>query len=125
MVWYQKSGYLGGDDGEYKEIRDLEYLLEDVNENDEDSHKPERVKNVFKSDYRVYESRGSQYYESLEEYPSKYKPYLENMIREYMSIGEWKVKLTISIKFISSWNTDNFVLDALIVKIMKLWEVLI
>ena len=76
--------------------------MEDVNENDEDSHKPERVKNVFKSDYRVYESRGSQYYESLEEYPSKYKPYLENMIREYMSIGEWKVKLTISIKFISS-----------------------
>ena len=47
---------------------------------DEDYYKPERVKNVFKSEngeynYRVYESRGSEYYESLEEYLSNIKPY--------------------------------------------------
>ena len=63
-------------------------MFEQVSENDEDYYKPEIV-GVFKSKYREYESRGSQNYESLEEYFSKIKPYLENMIREYMSIGEW------------------------------------
>ena len=93
----KKSGYLDDDDDEeYKGIRDLEYLLVDVNENDEVYYKPERARNAFKGDngeynYRVYESRESQYYESLEEYLSKIRLYLENMIREYMSIGEWKM----------------------------------
>ena len=41
--------------------------------------KPERVNNAFKDDtgdynYIVYEIRGSQYHESLEEYLSKIKP---------------------------------------------------
>ena len=115
MLDAKKSGYLDDDDDdeECKGIRDLEYLLEDVNEEDKDYYKPERVRNAFKSDngdynYRVYESRGSQYYESLEEYLSKIRPYLENMIREYMSIGEWKLQLTISIKFISSRNPEQF-----------------
>ena len=62
------------------------YLDDDV-----DYYKPERVKNAFKSNngdynYRVHESRGSQNYESLEEYLSKIKPHLENMIRNYISI---------------------------------------
>ena len=87
-------------------------MLEDVNEEDEDYYKPERVKSAFKSDngdynYRIYESRGRQYYESLEEYLSKIKPCLENMIRNYISIGEWKLQLTISIKFISSRNPEQ------------------
>ena len=60
----KKSGYLDDEEEECKGIRDLEYLLEDVNEEDEDYYKPERVKNAFKSDnedynYRVYKSRGS------------------------------------------------------------------
>ena len=113
MFDIKKSGYLDDDDEKYKGIRDLEYMFEEVSQNDEDYYKPERVKNVFKGNngeynYRVYESRGSQYYESLEEYFSKIKPYLENMIREYMSIGEWKLQLTISIKFISSRNPEQF-----------------
>ena len=85
---------------------------------DEDYYKPERVNNAFKADngeynYRVYESRGSQYYESLEEYLGKIRPYLGNMIREYVSIKEWKLQLTVSIKL-------DFALDTLIVKILKL-----
>ena len=48
------------------------------------------------------------YYESLEEYLSNIRPYLENMIREYISVGEWKLQLTISIKFISSQNAEQF-----------------
>ena len=87
----EKSRYLDDDDKKYKGIRDLEYLLEEINENDEDYYKPERVNNSFKSKYREYESRGSQYHESLEEYLSKIKPYLENMIREY-----WRMEITIS-----------------------------
>ena len=30
------------------------------------------------------------------------------MITNYISIGEWKLQLTISIKFISSWNPEQF-----------------
>ena len=75
----KKSSYLDDDDKEYKGIRGLEYLLEEVNEEDEDYYKPEIVNNAFKSDngdynYREYERRESQYYESLEEYLSKIKP---------------------------------------------------
>ena len=102
----KKSGYLDDDDDdddkEYKGIRELEFVFEDVNENDENYYKPERVNNAFKDKYREYESRGSQYYESLEEYLNKIRPYLENMIREYMSVAEWKLQLVISVKFISS-----------------------
>ena len=101
------------DDEEYRGIRDLEHLFGEVNEDDEDYYKPERVRNAFKNDtgdynYIVYESRGSKYYESLEEYLSKIKPYLENMIRNYMSIGEWKIQLAISVQFISSQNPEQF-----------------
>ena len=58
--------------------------------------------------YIVYESRGSKYYESLEEYISKIKPYLENMIANCISTGEWKLQLTISIRLISSRNPEQF-----------------
>ena len=109
----KKNEYIDYDDEECRGIRDLECLLEDVNEEDEDYYKPERVRNAFKSDngdynYRVYESRGSQCYESLEEYLSKIKPCLGNMIGKYISIREWKLQLTISIRFISSRNPEQF-----------------
>ena len=109
----KKNGYIDYDDEEYKAIRDLEHLLEEVTENDEDYYKPERVRNAFNNDngdynYIVYESRGSKYYDSLEEYLSKIRPYLENMITNYISIGEWKIYLTISTNFISSRNPEQF-----------------
>ena len=109
----KKKEYIDYDDEEYRGIRDLEYLLEEVNENDKDYYKPERVRNAFVNDsgdynYIVYESRGSKYYNSLEEYLSKIKPYLEKMIANYISIGEWKLQLTISIRFISSRNPEQF-----------------
>ena len=62
----KKIGYLyDEEEEEYKGIKDFEYLLEEINENDEDYYKPERVKNTFKGDngeynYREYESRRSQ-----------------------------------------------------------------
>ena len=109
----KKKNYMDHDDEEHKGIRDLEYLMEEIREDNEDYYKPERFKNAFKNDtgdynYIVYESRGSKYYESLEEYLSKIKPYLENMIRNYISIGEWKIQLAISTQFISSRNPEQF-----------------
>ena len=88
-------------------------MLEEVNENNEDYYKPERIRNAFKNDtgdynYIVYESRGSKYCGSLEEYLSKIKPYLENMIRKYISTGEWKIQLSISAQLISSKNPEQF-----------------
>ena len=85
--------------------------MEKVSEEYHDYYKPERVSNAFKNDtgdynYIVYESRVSKYYDSLEEYLSKIKPYLENMIRNYISIGEWKIQLAISAQFISSRNYE-------------------
>ena len=81
------------DDEEYRRIRDLEHMFGELNEGNEDYYKPERVTNPFGNDtgdynYIVYESRGSKHYDSLEEYLSKIRPYLENMIRNYISIGE-------------------------------------
>ena len=85
--------------------------MEKVSEEYHDYYKPERVSNAFKNDtedynYIVYESRVSKYYDSLEEYLSKIKPYLENMIRNYISVGEWKIQLAISAQFISSRNYE-------------------
>ena len=101
------------DDEEYRGIRDLEHLFREVNEDDEDYYKPERVSNAFKNDtgdynYIVYDSRGSKYYDSLKEYLSKIRPYLENIIRNYMSIGEWKKQLGISLRLSSSRNPEQF-----------------
>ena len=40
----KKKEYIDYDEEEYRGIRDLEYLMEEVNENDEDYYKPERVR---------------------------------------------------------------------------------
>ena len=109
----KKNKYIDYDDEEYRGIRDLQYVFQEVNKTDEDYYKPERVRNAFKNDtggynHIIYESRGSQYYDSLEEYLSKIRPYLEKMIRNYISISEWKIQLAISIQFISSRNPEQF-----------------
>ena len=36
----KKSKYLDDDDDEYKGIKDLEHLFEEINENDDDYYKP-------------------------------------------------------------------------------------
>ena len=54
----KKSGYLDDDDKEYKGIRDVKYLFEEINENDEDYYKPILVKSSFDEGYKIYESRG-------------------------------------------------------------------
>ena len=109
----KKKKYIDYDDGEYRGIRYLEYLLGEVSDVDGDYYKPERVSNAFKNDAGdydciIYESRGSKYYDSLEECPSKIIPYIETMTRNYVSIGEWKIQLPISAQFISFRNPEQF-----------------
>ena len=50
----KKKEYIDYDDEEYRGIRDLEYMLEEVNENDEDYYKLERVRNAFRNDTGDY-----------------------------------------------------------------------
>ena len=88
-------------------------MFGEVNKADEDYYKPERVSKTFRNDtgdynYIVCESRGSKYYVSLEEYLSKIRPYLENMRRNYISTGEWKIQLAISIWLTFSQNPNKF-----------------
>ena len=55
----KKSGDLDDDDDEeYKGISDLEYLVEEIHENDEDYYKPILVNSSFNENYKKYESRG-------------------------------------------------------------------
>ena len=67
--------------------------MEEVSEDDDDHYKPEEVSNTFQNNtgdynYIVYKSRGSKYYDWLEEYLSKVRPYLENIIRNYLFLLE-------------------------------------
>ena len=64
----KKKKYIDYDDEEYRGMRDLKYLLEEVNEDDDYYYKSERVSNAFKNNtgdynYIVYENRGSKYYD--------------------------------------------------------------
>ena len=109
------------DDEEYRGIRDLEYLLEEVSEDDKDYYKPERVRNAFKYDTGeydniVYKSRGSKYYDSVEEYLSKIRPYLE--ITCLLVIGKYNQQLVSNLFLLQIQS--NIVLGTHIVKILKL-----
>ena len=46
----KKKNYWDYDDEEYRGTRDVERLFGEVNEDDEDYYKPERVRNAFKND---------------------------------------------------------------------------
>ena len=82
----KKSGYLDDDDEEYKGIRDLEYLFEEINENDEDYYKPILVKSSFNEGYKKYESRGDKNKTSVEQYLNTIMPYLKELINNHKAI---------------------------------------
>ena len=108
----KKSGYLDDDDKEYKGIRDLEYLFEEINENDEDYYKPILVKSSFDEGYKEYESRGDKNKTlSVEQYLKTIMPYLKELINNHKAIkngsNEWKIQLNMHIKFVSSNDTGD------------------
>ena len=99
----KKCKYLDDDDVEYKGIRDLQHLFEEINGNDKDYYKPILVKSSLKEGYKEYESRGNKNKTlSIEQYLSKIIPYLKELINNHKAIKngskEWKIQLNACIK---------------------------
>ena len=108
----EKHRYRDNSDLDYKGIRQIENLL---NEIDEEYYKPIKTKDAFNNNYIEYESRGDKDKRlSVKEYFYIIMPYLENMINNHKApirnskgiikndlSGEWKIQLTVRIKFVS------------------------
>ena len=71
----------------------------------EDYYKPIIVNSAFNNNYIQYESKGDKIL-TIEEYLSMIEPYFVDMINDYKNKGEWKIKLTAEINFIS-FKTDS------------------
>ena len=52
MFEAEKSKYLDDDDYEYKGIKDLEHLFEEINENEDDYYKSILVNSSFNESYK-------------------------------------------------------------------------
>ena len=74
--------------------------------NDDDYYKPVEVNSAFDGNYELYESNGDEKgLLSIPKYFVKIKPYLRDFIDFYNILGEWKIRLSIHIKFISFTDT--------------------
>ena len=95
----EKHHYRNNDDLDYKGIRQIENLF---NEIDEDYYKLIKTKGAFNNNYIEYESRGDKDKNiSVREYLFMIMPYLRGII-EYNLSGKWKIQLTMKINFIFS-----------------------
>ena len=95
----EKHQYNENDDLDYKEIKQIENLFDEINE---DYYKPIKTKGAFNNNYIEYESRGDKDKNiSVREYLFMIMPYLRGII-EYNLSGKWKIQLTLKINFISS-----------------------
>ena len=108
----EKSKYLDNDDEEYKGIRDLEHLFEEINENDDDDYKPILVKSSFNESYKEYESGGDKEKTlTVEKYLNTIMPYLKELVNNHKAINnssnEWKIQLNMGIKFVSLKDTED------------------
>ena len=88
----------------HKIIRDIRSLFEV----EEDYYKPKRVSGFWNNSYIEYESNDDKNRNlSLDEYLSKTKPYLPNIIIDLQNSDLWKIQLTIAINFISSKHVEE------------------
>ena len=74
--------------------------------NDREYYKPIETKGAFDGNYILYESNGDNI-SALFEYFEKIKPYLYNLIDFYKEQGEWKLQLSMQIRFISFINANE------------------
>ena len=110
----EKHRYLDNDDLDYKGIKQIENLLNKI---DEDYYKPIKIKSAFNNKYIEYESKGDKdKILSVKEYLFMIRPYLSDMINSHKApirdsnditieddlSGEWKIQLTMQVSFISS-----------------------
>ena len=102
----ERYQYNDKDDLDYKGIRKIENLFNEINEN---YYKPIKTKGAFNDNYIEYESRGDKDKNlSLENYLNIIRPYLRDMIDNHKAHSEWKIQLIMRINFISSLDTDEF-----------------
>ena len=108
----KKEKYKYHDDLDYHEIRDIEKLFDNVNDNDNDYYKPTLVKSSSKKNYKYYESRSDKdKRSSVEQYLDIIKPYLSDLINENKAVetscNEWKIQLNMHVNFVSSNDTGE------------------
>ena len=101
----EKYKYYSRDDLDYHGIRDIENLIDDID--DDDYYNPILGKSSFKSKYKCYESRGDKDKKlSMEQYNGMIMPYLSDLINENKAIennfNERKIQLNMHVNFISS-----------------------
>ena len=81
MIDVKKSKY----NHEYKGIKDLEHLSEEIND---DYYKPILVQSSFNESYKEYESRGDKDKTlSIEQYLNKIIPHLKELINSHKAIN--------------------------------------
>ena len=86
-------------------LRDIKNLLEYEEEN---YYKPVRVNNFWSNNYTEYESSGDRNkILSVEEYLSKIRPYLKDIINNLKKSDTWKIQLTIANNFIFSIDNNE------------------
>ena len=93
-----------------KENRDKDIILGDLDftfDQDKDHQKSKTTVYAFNSGYIQYESIGNKDVLSIEEYLDMIRPYLSGIINDYKTREEWKIHLTMSIKFICSKDSDG------------------
>ena len=93
-----------------KGIRDrsLRYIRTLFEPDEEDYYKPIKTGNAFSSNYIEYERNGNKYKNLLiDDYLDKVKPYLNDLIDNHGTQGEWKIQLTMVINFISSKDFEE------------------
>ena len=111
------------DDIEYRGIRDVKNVF-DLSV-DENYYKPIKTNDTFNSIYIEYESKGDRNKTlSIRKYLNLIRPYLRDIINDhktqgelkvhsgievinYKTQGEWKIKLTVVINFISSKDSHE------------------
>ena len=88
-----------------KVLKDIKTLFES---DEEDYYKPIRTGNIFSSNYIEYQSNGNKDKTLfIDDYIDKTERYLNDLIDNHKTKGEWKIQLTMAINFISSKDSDE------------------
>ena len=106
----EKYKYHDHDDLDYHGIRDIENLVDNVDDND--YYKPILVKRSFKENYQYYESLGDKDKKlSVTQYLNMIKPYLSDLINDQKAVennsNEWKIQINMHVNFVSSNDTGE------------------
>ena len=98
------------DDLDYFEIRELEKLFDDID--DDNYYKPVLIRSSFEGNYKHYESRGDKDKKlSVKQYLYKIMPYLSDLINDHKTIrnnsNKCKIQINMLVNFISSNDTGE------------------